>query len=335
MPAKLGELADFLNCKLDGDPDQIVDSVSTLEKAEKNSLCFFLDSNKVNILSKTKAGCVILTENMKDKCPSSCILSNDPYLAYAKAARYLYPLPKSNGIKHITAVISERSNISSTAEISENVVIKDNVFIGDNVIIAPNTVIGPNSIIKSDTVISENVTIKSNVQIGNGCFLHPGCVIGSDGFGFANDNDEWKSIPQLGGVKIDSDVVIGANSTIDCGTIDDTFIGKGVKIDNLVHIGHNVRIGEFTAIAGCSAVAGSTIIGKRCRLGGGASIIGHLNITDDVYINAKTTVVKSISTSGTYSGVIPAQEANIWKRNIIRLKDLDKLFKKIRGRERR
>ncbi|OUU79229.1 MAG: hypothetical protein CBC38_05655 [Gammaproteobacteria bacterium TMED78] len=327
MPVKLSELANLFGCKLEGNPNQVIDSISTLENAKENSLCFFLDSSNIDILSSTRAGCVILTESKKNSCPTSCLLVSDPYLTYAKVASYLYPPPKLDGGNHESASISGDARISSSAKLSENVVIRDNVVIGDNVFIGPNTVIGSNSCIANKSIISENVTIKNNVKIGERCYLHSGCVIGSDGFGFVIEGDEWIPVPQIGGVKIGSDVEIGANSTIDCGTIEDTIISKGVKIDNLVHIGHNVKIGQFTAIAGCGAIAGSTVIGKRCRLGGGASVLGHLDITDDVFINARSTVTKSIYNPGVYSGIIPAQSANIWKRNLVRLKNLDKLFK--------
>ena len=174
-----------------------------------------------------------------------------------------------------------------------------------------------------------NITLCHDVCIGNNVILHPGVVIGADGFGLAQENGEWLKIPQIGSVNLGDNVEVGANSTIDRGAIGNTIISNGVKIDNQVQIGHNAFVGENTAIAGCVALAGSAYIGKRCQIGGASSINGHIEITDDVIITGMSGVANSIKTPGVYSSAIPVTDNKIWKRNIIRFKNLDEIIKKI------
>ena len=160
--------------------------------------------------------------------------------------------------------------------------------------------------------------------------IHAGAVLGADGFGIARDDDRWIKVPQLGGVRLGDDVDVGANTTIDRGAIEDTVIGNGVKLDNQVQVGHNVRIGEHTVIAGCVAIAGSVTIGKRCMIGGAAGIVGHIELGDDVVVTAFTFVSHSLSQAGVYSGSMPVDQAARWRRNAVRLRHLDELAKKVR-----
>jgi UDP-3-O-[3-hydroxymyristoyl] glucosamine N-acyltransferase len=176
-------------------------------------------------------------------------------------------------------------------------------------------------------------------RIGERCLLHAGVVIGADGFGNAWEHDDsgghWIKVPQVGRVLVGDDVEIGANTTIDRGAIEDTVIGNGVRLDNLIMIAHNVHVGDHTAIAACSGIAGSTRIGRRCRIGGAVGIAGHLTIADDVEISGKTLITKSIAAAGAYSGGYPFEETRQWRRNAVQIRHLDDLAKQVKQLEKR
>ena len=329
MPATLGELSQVSGARLEGASECNIVSVNTLKRAKKGEITFLSNRHYINDLRSTKASAVILSEHDLEKCPSYALVSDTPYLAYAKIANYLYPKPsKSYGIAD-SAILGSNCIVDNSSTISANVVIGDNVVIHSGVYIGPNCVLEDNVEINEDSSLVANVTLCHNVIVGRNVILHPGTVLGADGFGIAQSEDKWIKIPQIGSVKIEDDVEIGANSTIDRGAIEDTVIEKGVKIDNQVQIGHNVKIGENTAIAGCSAVAGSAIIGKRCMIGGASAISGHITICDDVTITGMSGVASSIKSSGVYSSGLPVTENKTWRRNIIRLKNIDETIKKI------
>jgi len=186
----------------------------------------------------------------------------------------------------------------------------------------------------ADVRLTTRVTLGPGVQIGARSVLQPGAVIGADGFGFAPEKGTWLKVPQLGSVRVGADVEVGANTTIDRGAIEDTVIEDGVKLDNLVMIAHNVRIGAHTAIAACVGVSGSTSIGKRCMIGGMAGFAGHLTIADDVVITARSSVSHSITTSGVYSSTLPTEEAHAWRRLVARFKRSGVLEERLRRLER-
>jgi UDP-3-O-[3-hydroxymyristoyl] glucosamine N-acyltransferase len=177
------------------------------------------------------------------------------------------------------------------------------------------------------------VTVCADVQIGARCLVHPGAVIGSDGFGNAPDAGTWVKVPQLGSVRIGNDVEIGANTTIDRGTLEDTIIEDGVRLDNLIQIAHNVRIGAHSALAGCAAVAGSATIGRYCLIGGGAGILGHLSLADRVTVTAMSLVTHSIREPGEYSSGTPIQPNRLWRRNAARFKHLDEIARRVSAAE--
>jgi UDP-3-O-[3-hydroxymyristoyl] glucosamine N-acyltransferase len=212
-------------------------------------------------------------------------------------------------------------------------VIGKHVTIADSATIGAGTIIGDNCSIGKNSTLHANITLYPNSHIGKNTHLHSGVVIGSDGFGYAPTANEWYKIKQIGNVTIGNQVEIGANTTIDCGALGSTSIADGVKLDNLIQIGHNVIIGEHTAIAACVGIAGSVTIGKRCQIGGASAIAGHLNITDDVTITAMSMVINSIKTAGIYSSGMPINENRTWRKNIIRFKQLDAMAKKIRQLE--
>ncbi len=329
MPSTLGELSQVSVADLVGDADCRINAVNTLSLAKKGEISFLSNRHYAHLLPHTNASAVILSEEDVENCPTNALVSKDPYLAYARIANYLYPAKQRYGYLDKRAVIGNKCNINPISYISANVVIGNNVDIAARTYIGPGCVIKDNVRIGECTSLSANVTLCTGVVIGNNVILHPGVVIGADGFGLAQENERWIKIPQLGSVKIGDYVEVGANSTIDRGAIEDTIICAGVKIDNQVQIGHNAVIGENTAIAGCAGIAGSATIGKRCQIGGGSNINGHIHIADDVIITGMSGVANSIKSPGVYSSGIPVVENKIWRKNIIRFKNLDKLINKI------
>jgi len=243
----------------------------------------------------------------------------------AVAATYIDP----------AASIHDTAVIGAGAHISAGVVVESGVAIADGVRIGPNCCLGRDSVVGANTHLYAGVTLYHGVSIGADCILHSGVVVGSDGFGFAPSAEGWVKIAQLGGVIIEDNVEIGANTTIDRGALDNTVIRKGVILDNQIQVAHNVVIGENTAIAACSAIAGSTTIGKNCIVGGASGIAGHLNIVDGVHITAMTMVIKSLNEPGVYSSGTGVQPNAKWKKSIARLRQLDKMAARLKTLEQR
>ena len=335
MQALLSELAEIAGAKYKGDSDCLIESVNTLSEAKQGDITFLSNERYRKELQQTKASAVILNESFIEDCPvGNMIISDNPYLSYALIAQHLSSdfkrLPASI---HPKAVIDETANIDPTAGIGALAVLGKNVRIEAGVSIGAGSIVGDNCIIGRDSILAANVTLYAGVKLGQRCLLHSGAVLGGDGFGFANDNGNWVKIPQTGGVILGDDVEVGVNTAIDRGAIHDTVIGDGVKLDNLIQVAHNVSIGENTAIAGCTAIAGSTTIGRNCTIGGHSGIVGHLNIADNVHISAMTIVTKSITEPGHLTGNIPAMPHGEWTRNMVRLRQLDDLNKRIKALE--
>ncbi|MCU7937725.1 MAG: UDP-3-O-(3-hydroxymyristoyl)glucosamine N-acyltransferase [gamma proteobacterium symbiont of Bathyaustriella thionipta] len=333
--ASLKELADVIGAKIHGDPETFISGIATLEHAGPGDLSFFSNRKYHKYLLETQASIVILHPDDLSNCPSSAILFNDPYLAYAKIATWLTK-PKTQQVEiAANAVLEDNVTLGENISIGAHVVIGTGSKIGDNVRLHAGCSIADNVTIADSTILYPNVSIYSNVSIGKQCIIHSGAVIGSDGFGIANEQGDWFKVPQLGHVVVGDNVEVGANTTIDRGAIEDTIIENGVKLDNLIQIAHNVRIGENTAIAGCVGIAGSSTIGKYCAIGGGAGILGHLNIADHVHITATSLVTKSITEAGVYSSGTPLQENAQWHKNFIRFKQLDKMARRLSELEKR
>jgi UDP-3-O-[3-hydroxymyristoyl] glucosamine N-acyltransferase len=254
---------------------------------------------------------------------------DDTYLTYASVVSLFHPDTENIPGIHPSALVSASAKIDSSVTIGANVVIEDNSVIESGSFIDSGCVIKSDVTIGSETHLYPNTVVCHSVSIGNRVILHPGVVIGSDGFGLANNKGIWNKIPQIGTVIIGDDVEIGANTTIDRGALENTIIEQGVKIDNLVQIAHNVHIGAHTAIAGCAGVAGSTTIGKHCMIGGMTAIGGHIEIVDNVVISGNSAVGNSIKSPGEYSSGIPATEAKLWRRIVARIRNLDELGRKI------
>jgi len=320
MAVTLGDLAKAIGAELHGDGGCKVERVATLDKAGRGDVSFFYNRGYHKFLKVTGASAVILAEQYRIDCPVSALVTDDPYLAYAKAATLLHPGPFVTPGIHPSASIHPDAHIDDSVAVGPLAVVEAGASIAAHVQIGPQCLVGVGVILGEHTRLVAGVSVCHNVSLGKRCIIHPGAVLGSDGFGLARDNDSWVKIPQIGSLEIGDDVEIGANTTVDRGAIKNTIIENGVKIDNLVQVGHNVRIGAHTAIAGCAGISGSVIIGKRCMIGGGVGLAGHLEIADDVTITGMSLVTKSIKTAGVYSGGWPAEQAARWRRGVARFR---------------
>lgn len=329
MSWTLAQIAQHINGQLVGDPDYTISAVGTLTDAGPKQLSFLANTKYKKYLQSTRAGAVIVAAGVEPETDIQLIQVDDPYVAYAKAASLLYPEIRPETGIHPTAWVHPQAEIAADATIGPNVTIEQGAVVASGSNIGPGTVIEANVRIGADCRIKANVTLCRDVQIGDRVVIHPGVVIGADGFGIANDKGRWIKVPQVGRVVVGNDVEIGANTTIDRGAIDDTLIADGVKLDNQIQIGHNVHIGEHTVIAGCVGIAGSTHIGKHCAIGGGTGIAGHIEITDGVQLTGMSMVTKSITESGVYSSGIPIEPARQWHKNVIRYRQMDKLFARV------
>lgn len=316
----LSEIASSINGRLVGDENHLINNVATLANASSAEISFLANTKYRKYLSNSNAGCVLVDEESAISVNGNAIIVKDPYLAYAKVATLLFPEEVIEPHVSGSSVVSEDIKLGNRVHISPNCVVDSGVEIADDVYIGPGCVIGPNVRIGSGSRLKANITICSDVLIGERVIIHPGVVIGSDGFGLANDKGQWLKIPQVGTVKIGNDVEIGANSTIDCGAIDDTIISDGVKLDNQIQIAHNVVIGKNTVIAGCTGIAGSTHIGANCAIGGGSGITGHITITDGVQLMGMSMVTKSITEPGIYASGIPSEPVKQWHKNVARFR---------------
>ena len=329
----LGQLAEHVGGHVDGDAACEIHGVATLHNAKAGDISFLANPRYTKYLSTTAASAVIVTDEYRDACPSNALVAADPYLSYARIATLLTPDPVMRQGRHPSAAVEDGSTIDASAWIGPHCVIEEGVEIGPQVTVGPGCVIGKGSRIGTGSRLVANVTICHGSRIGKRVVLHPGVVIGSDGFGLANDGGKWMKVPQLGGVIIGDDVEIGANTTVDRGALDDTVIEDGVKLDNQIQVAHNVYIGAHTAIAGCTGIAGSARIGSRCTIGGGVGIVGHTEIADDVHITGMSFVAHSIRKPGVYSSGTPLEANREWRRNYARFHQLDDMARRLRRLE--
>ncbi len=343
MGVRLGDIAALLGGELVGDEAVQVDRIGPLETADARTIGFLANPRYQSQLTQTQAGCVIVAPALRDAAVArgAALVCADPYLAYARlsqwwaAQRRRAPVP---GV-HASAVVEEGAWIDASASVGAL------SFVGRGARVGAHAVVGPQSHVGDDAQVGEATWLKAHVTLSEACrigargIVHSGAVIGADGFGFAPAKGEtgpsWEKIEQLGAVVIGDDVEIGANTCIDRGALDDTVLGQGVKLDNLVQIGHNVRIGDHTAFAGCVGVAGSARVGRHCTAGGGAIILGHLEIVDHVHITAATVITRSIHQPGQYSGLFPFDDNASWEKNAATLKQLHALRDRLRALERK
>jgi UDP-3-O-[3-hydroxymyristoyl] glucosamine N-acyltransferase len=333
MPLRLAELAVRFGCELQGDPDALVERVAPLQEATPGALAFLANPRYRRHLAATRATAVVLDAAVASECPVAALVTRNPYATYARIAQLLYPEPRAVAGRHPSSVVEDGADVHPSAQVGPHCYVAAGAVIGPRASVGPGSVVLAGARLGADSRLVARVTLCEGVRVGERCLLHPGVVIGGDGFGQASDAGKYLKVPQVGSVAIGDDVEVGANTTIDRGAIGDTVIGDGVKIDNQVQIGHNVRVGEHTVIAGCAGISGSTVIGRRCMIGGMVGVVGHLEICDDVAITGRTMVSSSIREPGVYSSALPADEARRFRRNAARFQKLDELARRVRRLE--
>ena len=330
-----GQIADQINGTIVGDRDVDIFNISKIEEGTKGSLTFLANPKYTEFIYSTNASAAIVAEDFEptEKINTTLIKVKDPYSSFTTILElFNKEISKKKGISEFTvidksAMISDSSFVGSFTTIGKNSKISDNCIIENQVFIGNNVEIG------SGTKVFPGVKILDDTKIGKNCIIHSSCSIGSDGFGFApNDDGSYKKIPQTGNVIIGDNVEIGSNSTIDRATLGSTIIHKGVKLDNQIQIAHNVEIGENTAIAAQSGIAGSTKIGRNCMIGGQVGIIGHLKIGDNVKIQAQAGVTSDIKSDSRVTGT-PAISYMNYNKSYIHFKNLPEIVKKIDKKE--
>ena len=316
---RLGAIVEALGGELSGDASTLITALAPLESASPSELSFLSNPRYQQQLAASQAACVIVSPAMRMVAEQrgACIVAEQPYLYFARVTQ-LWRQAQGRGSKpgvHPSAVVDPQAQVHPTASIGPLCVVERGARIG------------------AHTVLKSRVTLGEDCVVGERCLLHAGVVIGADGFGFAPENGQWVKIEQLGAVRIGDDVEIGANTCIDRGALQDTVIEDGVKLDNLIQIGHNVRIGKHSAMAGCVGVAGSATIGAHCTVGGGAIVLGHLELADNVHISAATVVTRSLTRPGQYTGMFPIDDNARWEKNAATLKQLHSLRERIKALE--
>jgi len=330
----LSQIAELLSAELQGDGALEIKKIATLANAHTGHIAFLANKKYRSQLETTKASAVILSPDDAAYFSGNKIIVANPYVCYAKLAQFMDTTPRSaNSGIHPSAVIHASAQVSKSAAIGANVVIEADAVIGDNVQIGPNSFIGERAKIGSGTKLWPSVSIYHDVEIGADCLLQANTVIGSDGFGYANERGQWLKIPQLGSVIIGDKVEIGASTTIDRGALDDTIIHSNVIIDNQCQIAHNVEVNSGTAIAGCTVLAGSVTIGKNCQIGGMSAINGHMSVCDGVIITGMSMVTKSITEPGIYSSGMPHTTNKEWRKSIAHLRNLSDMKSRLKALE--
>ena len=321
MTLRAGAIVQSLGGELFGDPDRQITRLAPLETAQPTELSYLVNPRLAQQLANTQAGCVIVGPAMAEAARSrgDCIVCDDPHLYFAR----------------VTQLWRRLHHVAPRARIHPSAVVEEGAFVHPSAIVGALSFVGRGARIGADTVIKERVTIGEDCVLGARCLVQSGAVIGGDGFGFASQDGAWIKIEQLGAVRIGDDVEIGANTCVDRGALDDTVIEDGVKLDNLIQIGHNTHIGKHTAMAGCVGVAGSARIGAYCTVGGAGMIAGHLSIADHVHVSAGSLVSRSITKPGHYTGFFPIDDNGEWEKNAATLRQLHRLRERVRQLERR
>jgi len=301
-PFTLGQIVSRLGGRVAGDPQVLIHQVGSLERAGSGQVSFFSDTRLKAELAATRAAAIVVAPKDEAATALPRIVVERPTAYFARVSQLFNALTTQPPGVHPSAIVSEKAVLGKNVSIGAGCVVGEGVSIGD------------------DSCLYPCVVVYENCFLGNRVIVHSGAVIGADGFGFADDGERLVKIPQIGGVRIGDDVEIGANTTIDRGTLEDTVIEDGVKLDNQIQVGHNVRIGAHTAVAGCAGIAGSADIGRHCIIGGAAVILGHLKIVDRVHVSAGTLISRSILKPGTYTGVYPFDENKSWARGAAALR---------------
>lgn len=320
MQTTLASIVADLGGALIGDGASLVQGLAPLDKAGPGDLSFLSHARFQQQLARSRALCVIVAPAFEDaaRARGACIVSDKPYVYFARLTQWWkrrHGTAVAAGV-HPSAVVDPAAQVHPLASVG------------------PLCVVERGAVIGAHTVLKSRVSVGENCVIGERCILHAGVVIGSDGFGFADHDGVWEKIEQLGAVRIGNDVEIGANTCVDRGALQDTVIDDGVKLDNLVQIGHNVHVGAHTAMAGCVGVAGSATIGAHCTIGGGAIVLGHLHLAEHVHVSAASVVTRSLHKPGLYTGFFPLDDNAAWERNAVTLKQLHAFRERIKILER-
>ncbi len=314
----------------------VVSGVATLQDAQAGHITFLANRKYKKQIDSCAAAAIIVSIADQDITDKPRILTANPYAYFARIVGLFHPPILPDEGVHPTAIVHPSTKVGVNVSIGPGVVIEKDVCIEDGAVIGAHCVVGAYSHIGKHTYLHARVTLYSQCTVGENTVIHSGAVIGADGFGFAPDfsgtnaSSSWVKIPQIGGVVIGAYCDIGANTTIDRGALSDTVIGRGCILDNQIQIGHNCVVGDFTAIAGCVGIAGSTIIGKRCLIGGAAMLTGHFQVADGVTILAGTFVSKDINQSGVYGSSIPADDQTHWLKQVAQLRQLDSLAQRVK-----
>lgn len=336
---QLGEIVALFGGILIGVEDVVVTGIAPLDVATASQITFLTNPKLRAQAQKSDAAAIILSPRENDLLDASYagarIVADNPYAYFARLSQWFVA---QNEIKpilgvHRTAFVEEGVVILPSVSIGANAVVERGVELGEGVVIGAGAFVGRNAKIGAYTQLDPRAVLHTECEIGERGVIRSGAVIGTEGFGFANDKGKWIKIPQVGRVVLGDDVQVGANTTIDRGTLSDTIIGNGVKLDNQIQVAHNCQIGENSAMAGCAALAGSTIIGKNCTLGGAALVAGHLTLEDGVHISAGTFVDSSIKKAGQYTGVFPIFSHAEWGRAGAVIRNLTRLREKVRTLE--
>ncbi len=338
MTLRLGDIVASLGAEFDarliGDPELQIEGLGTIDSASASELTFLSHPKYQSKLAQCAAACVVVGPSAAEsaRLRGACIIVDDPYFYFARVTQVWkrHHQPPSVGGVHPSAVVDPLARIAVDVAIGAFACIGANSVLAAGVQIGAHCVIGSEVVIGAGTRLAPRVTVSDGCVLGERCIVHPGAVIGADGFGFAPHAGRWEKIEQLGGVRIGNDVEVGANTCIDRGSLQDTVIEDGVKLDNLIQIGHNVHIGKHSALAGCVGVAGSATIGAHCTVGGGAVVLGHLSLSDHVHISAASVVTRSIAKPGHYTGLFPIDDNAQWEKNAATLKQLHRLRERLK-----
>ncbi len=329
----LGQIAEIIGAELRGDGACVIRGLNTLQAAQQGDLAFLANKNYLPLLTATSASAVILHPQQAGEFAGQALLMDNPYAGYARATALFNNAVRPAAGIHESAVIAASAHIDPLASIGPQVTICDDVHIAADAVIGAGVYIGARSRVGSGTTLFANASIYHDVIIGEQVVIHSGAVIGADGFGFANDGGKWIKIHQLGGVEIGNRVEVGACTTIDRGALGNTVIEDGVILDNHVQIAHNVRIGENTAMAAYSGIAGSTVVGKNCIFAGQAGAVGHIKVGDNVHAMARCTISKSLDKPGSYSSGLLMYETTVWRKNAARFGQLDDMARRLKKLE--
>lgn len=327
------QLAELVGGRLIGDPQREIIAVAPLDAATSNCVSFLSNVKYIALLDTTDAGIVFVGRGVT-RSNGDAIEVDDPYTAFVSALEHFHPSRRPPHGVHPSAVVAADAVLGEGVTIGANCVIESGARIGDRSVLEALVYVGEGAVVGDDCYLHPNTTLRHHVELGHRVIIHSGTVVGADGFGFAFDRGSYRKIPQVGIVVIEDDVEIGANTTIDRATMGETRIGEGTKVDNLVQIAHNVRIGKHCVIVAQAGISGSTVFGNYCRVGGQAGFVGHLKIGDGAAFGAQSGISHDVKSGEVLSGS-PARAHGLWKRievSLPRLPDLLRRVKKIEQR---